>query len=154
MTSADLRTKKRDDTEKTPRKVLHHHFEIKEQLQPQAKECSEYLNFRQIWEHSIEDNNLTLYGFQRFKTSHILNLRYLEKEIAQLDREIYQIGLKCMATRENDRPRDRLALRFSKRDDDFYEKEDYISSEKILRLRSLLKDYGMLLYSEQSFLSR
>lgn len=125
-----------------PNMIPHCRPEINVQVEPQPVNTLESLNFRQIWQHSTEDNNLTLYGFQRFKTSHLLNLRYIEKEIAQLDREIYQRGLKCMASEEDDRRYDRLRLRFSQRDQDFNEKQDWICSEMILRLRSLLKEYG------------
>jgi hypothetical protein len=42
---------------------------------------------------STADNNLTLHGFRRFKTTHLLNLRYLEDEVAQMDHTLYQAGL-------------------------------------------------------------
>jgi hypothetical protein len=47
--------------------------------------------FRKLWKHSTEDNNLALYGFRRFKTSHLLNLRYLEEEISRLDYDMTSI---------------------------------------------------------------
>jgi len=31
--------------------------------------------FRKVWKQSIEDNNLSLYGFRRFKTTHLVNDR-------------------------------------------------------------------------------
>jgi hypothetical protein len=42
---------------------------------------------------STADNNLTLHGFRRSKTTHLLNLRYLEDEVAQIDHTLYQAGL-------------------------------------------------------------
>jgi len=38
---------------------------------------------------STADNNLTLHGFRRFKTTYLLNLRFLEEEIAQMDYTLY-----------------------------------------------------------------
>jgi hypothetical protein len=97
--------------------------------------------FRKLWKHSTEDNNLTLYGFRRFKTSHLLNLRYLEEEISRLDYDIYQAGLRsgCRLGERN-----RLGLRYSKLDTEFTQAAGGISTEMILKLRGLLKDYGEL----------
>ncbi|KAL3965724.1 hypothetical protein ACCO45_000032 [Purpureocillium lilacinum] len=49
--------------------------------------------FRSHWQASTADSNLTLHGFRRFKTTHLLNLRYLEAEIAELDHLLYQVSL-------------------------------------------------------------
>jgi hypothetical protein len=45
--------------------------------------------FRGHWQSSTTDSNLTLHVFRRFKTTHLLNLRFLEGEIADLDHVIY-----------------------------------------------------------------
>ena len=47
------------------------------------------VRFPLLWQRSTEDNNLALHGFRRFKTTHLLNLRFLEEEIADLDHAIY-----------------------------------------------------------------
>ena len=36
---------------------------------------------RKIWSNVTDDNALTLYGFRRFRTTHLLNPRLLETEI-------------------------------------------------------------------------
>ena len=97
--------------------------------------------FHKVWSRSTEDKNLTLYGFRRFKTSHLVNLRYLEEEISELDHGIYQAGLKL----ENDtwkRRSDRLGLRWSHRDSTVPALQDTITEPMILRMRNLLKEYG------------
>ncbi|KAH8691088.1 hypothetical protein GQ44DRAFT_754052 [Phaeosphaeriaceae sp. PMI808] len=69
--------------------------------------------FRKYWEISTDDNNLTLHGFRRFKTTHLLNLRFLESEVAELDHTIYQAGLSLGLAPS---PTDRLGLKHSNRD--------------------------------------
>jgi hypothetical protein len=96
--------------------------------------------FKKLWKHSTEDNNLMLYGFRRFKTSHLLNLRYLEDEISNLDHQIYQIGLHSGCELGE---RDRLGLRYSKRDSAPPEKL-LVSQELVLKLRHLIIEYGKL----------
>ena len=95
--------------------------------------------FKKLWKHSTEDNNLTLYGFRRFKTSHLLNLRYLEEEISRVDHDIYQAGLRSGCVPGE---RDRLGLRYSKMDPSSQRNNEIFDTELILKLRSLLKDYG------------
>jgi len=51
----------------------------------QAFAITHRLPFKEVLEHNTEDNNLTLHGFRRFKTTHLVNLRFLEEEIAELD---------------------------------------------------------------------
>lgn len=46
------------------------------------------------WQNSTSDDPLTLFAFRRFRTSQLLNLRFLEDEIATLDGQIFQAGLK------------------------------------------------------------
>jgi hypothetical protein len=95
--------------------------------------------FKRLWKHSTEDNNLTLYGFRRFKTTHLLNLRYLEEEIFRLDNDIYNAGLR--SGRELG-VRDRLGLRYSKTDPSALQDDEIMNREMILRLRNLLKGYS------------
>jgi len=95
--------------------------------------------FPRLWRKSTMDNNLSLHGFRRFKTSHLLNIRFLEEEIAEIDHEIYQAGL---SLKLEPTPADRLGLKTCKRDANVPKIEDTINSSLILRLRSMLKDYG------------
>ena len=97
--------------------------------------------FKRLWKHSTEDNNLTLYGFRRFKTSHLLNLRYLEEEISRVDHDIYQAGLRSGCVPGE---RDRLGLRYSKMDSSPPQGNEIFNTGLILKLRSLLKDYGKI----------
>ncbi|KAH6648135.1 hypothetical protein BKA67DRAFT_524118 [Truncatella angustata] len=82
--------------------------------------------FRQFWPRITDDNNLTLHGFRRFKTTHLLNLRFLEEEIAQIDHAIYQSGL---GLGHEPSVRDRLGLKESKRDSEVPAIEDTITTE-------------------------
>ena len=95
--------------------------------------------FRKCWIVSTADNNLTLHGFRRFKTTHLLNLRFLENEIAEMDHIVYQAGLSL-----NLEPSaaDRLGLRHGKRDKKVADVEDMITPEFVLKLRDLLRQYG------------
>ncbi|KAI0437233.1 hypothetical protein F4803DRAFT_566232 [Xylaria telfairii] len=50
-------------------------------------------DFMKYWRTTTADNSLTLHGFRRFKTTYLLNLRFLEGEIATLNHTIYQAAL-------------------------------------------------------------
>lgn len=95
--------------------------------------------FRSCWTTSTADNNLTLHGFRRFKTTHLLNLRFLESEIAKMDHTIYQAGLSLGLSPSST---DRLGLKHSKKDANTPKIDDTITPEFLLKLRSLLKQYG------------
>jgi hypothetical protein len=96
--------------------------------------------FRKHWRSSTDDNNLTLHGFRRFKTSHLLNLRFLEDEVAKLDHIIYQAGLQLDIDPTST---DRLGLKQSRRDSNPPNISETVTQELILQLRDLLKQYGM-----------
>lgn len=95
--------------------------------------------FRKFWCAATDDSRLTLFGFRRFRTSHLLNLRYLEEEIHKVDHDIFQAGLQlgvpCTAA-------DRLGLKHGRRDNRALGVEALITPELISRLRDLLKQYG------------
>ncbi|KAH7412154.1 hypothetical protein DE146DRAFT_271549 [Phaeosphaeria sp. MPI-PUGE-AT-0046c] len=95
--------------------------------------------FRNCWVASTADNNLTLHGFRRFKTTQLLNLRFLENEIADMDHTIYQAGLSLDLSPS---PGDRLGLQHSKRDADVPKINDIITQEFISKLRHLIKEYN------------
>ena len=95
--------------------------------------------FCKCWMTSTDDNNLTLHGFRRFKTTHLLNLRFLEHEIAEMDHTIYQAGLGLGLSPSST---DRLGLKHSKRDKHAPRIDDAITQEFILKLRDLLRQYG------------
>ena len=99
---------------------------------------SEYSKpFKKFWREATSDNRLTLFGFRRYRTAHLLNLRFLEQEIGKLDWTLYQIGL-----REGELPvLDRLGLKHAKKDANPGKLED-IDETLILRLRKLIKEYG------------
>jgi len=96
--------------------------------------------FRKCWVASTADNNLTLHGFRRFKTTQLLNLRLLENEIADMDHTIYQTGLSLGLSPS---PGDRLGLQHSKRDADVPKLNDVITREFILKLHDLIKEYSV-----------
>lgn len=96
--------------------------------------------FRKCWVASTADNNLTLHGFRRFKTTQLLNLRLLENEIAGIDHTIYQAGLSLDLSPSS---ADRLGLAHSKRDANVPKINEVITRELILKLRELIKQYSM-----------
>ncbi|KAF3407275.1 hypothetical protein DPV78_000138 [Talaromyces pinophilus] len=100
--------------------------------------------FRMHWQSSTDDNNLTLHGFRRYKTLHLLNLRFLENEIADLDRLIYQAGLSLDLPPS---PSDRLGLKNGKRDVEALDIDETITPGLILKVRDLIKQYDEALAS-------
>lgn len=113
----------------------------KDLVQSTSRDLSRSSIFPKVWSQITDDKNLTLYGFRRFKTSHLLNLRFLEEEISEYDRRIYQARLKLDI--DNDRRKaDRLGLQYSHRDSDVPDIQDTITVSMVLRMRSLLKEYG------------
>lgn len=96
--------------------------------------------FRQNWQAASADTALSLYGFRRFKTSHLLNLRFLEAEIADLDHIIYQAGLTLGLDHA---PANKLGLNYCKRDANVPAIGATITEELVLKLRGLLKQYGL-----------
>lgn len=102
--------------------------------------------FPKVWNHSTEDRNLTLYGFRRFKTTHLVNLRYLEEEISDLDHRIYQAGL-SLDDGKLRRTSNRLGLEYSHRDSNVPALEESITNSMVLRLRDLLRTYDDALAS-------
>lgn len=98
--------------------------------------------FRKVWRESTSDNRLTLFGFRRFRTTHLLNLRYLEAEIDKIDHDLYQAGLHLNQSLGHTNTIDRLGLKQAKKDDKRVEVEEVVSEALILRLRRLIKEYG------------
>lgn len=96
--------------------------------------------FCKLWPRVTDDNNLVLHGFRRFKTTHLLNLRFLEQEIAELDHTIYHAGLSLGYTPS---PCDRLGLKHCTIDPNVPALNDTITREQVLRLRTLLQQYGL-----------
>lgn len=96
--------------------------------------------FRKVWPTITDPNPLTLFGFRRFRTSHLLNLRALEHDILQIDHQIFQAGLSLGAAHGD---RDRLALAYAARDFNTVGNQIHmIDDELIHRLRDLLQQYG------------
>ena len=100
--------------------------------------------FRELWPCVTADSNFTLHGFRRFRTSHLLNLRFLENEIAELDHIIYQAGLSLGNPLSS---RDRLGLKHSKRDANVPTINESITEQLVLKLRCLIKQYGVSVVS-------
>jgi hypothetical protein len=94
--------------------------------------------FRKEWPTITSPEPQTLFGFRRFQTTHLLNLRLLENEILALDHKVFQAGLSLGGEVRSD---DLLALAHIKRDVG----ETALSAmDKGLTnwLRGLLKEYG------------
>ena len=94
--------------------------------------------FDRSWCEAVSDNRLTLFGFRRFRTTHLLNLRILEAEIDVLDRLIYQAGLKI----DHQPVLDRLGLTYAKRDAKQSVKHSTMDKAFVSRLRKRIKEYG------------
>jgi hypothetical protein len=114
---------------------------------PQAQTCKAPVSnpgwyargFQKNWQAASADHDLTLYGFRRFKTSHLLNLRFLEDEIAELDHTIYQAGL---SLGRDHAPANKLGLDYCRKDASVVRIESTITEELVLKLRGLLSQYG------------
>jgi hypothetical protein len=94
--------------------------------------------FQSLWPIATHDSNVTLHAFRRFKTSHLMNLRFLEAEVEQLDRDLYQAGLTLGVP--VGKP-DRLLLRRNTHDNKNIPIK--VSGDTVLRLRGLIKEYGV-----------
>ena len=102
--------------------------------------------YSHLWSNVTDDNALTLYGFRRFRTTHLFNLRLLETEIDKIDHKVFQAGLNLGLASTSE---DKLGLKHSKRDEHAPSPEDVLKPELVLRLRQLLKEYGRLLYESR-----
>ena len=97
--------------------------------------------FCNLWSNITDDNALTLFGFRRFRTTHLLNLRLLEAEIDEIDHKIYQTGLSLGLPSTS---ADKLGLKHNKRDKHAPSPEEILKPELVSKLRQLLREYGML----------
>lgn len=103
--------------------------------------------FPKLWSNITDDNALTLYGFRRFRTTHLLNLRLLESEIEKIDHKVYQAGLKLGLPSTS---ADKLGLKQSKRDEHAPSPDEVLEPELVSKLRQLLKEYGMQYVSHET----
>ena len=97
------------------------------------------LLFRDLWSNVTDENALTLFGFRRFRTTHLLNLRLLVTEIDKIDHEIYQASLSLGLPSTS---ADKLGLRNSKRDERAPSPEEILRPELVSKLRQLLREYS------------
>lgn len=96
--------------------------------------------FRKIWPAVTDPNPLVLFGFRRFRTSHLLNLRILEEDILKIDHEVFQAGLHLG---EPTRKGGRLALDRAEKDVvPEGEQVPLVDRKKLDQLRILLRQYG------------
>ncbi|KAL9034002.1 MAG: hypothetical protein Q9214_007245 [Letrouitia sp. 1 TL-2023] len=96
-------------------------------------------NFRKLWHKVTDDNYFALFGFRRFRTAHLLNLRLLENEIDGLDRKMYQAGIKLGAIPTSGK---RLGLAKARKDADAPNADEVMKEESVLKMRRLLEEYG------------
>ena len=90
--------------------------------------------------NATSDNRLTLFGFRRFRTSHLLNLRLLESEIETLDHAVFQNGLEL----EHLPVLNRLGLKHAKKEVASAVRNFDGDRHLVPRLRALIKEYGAL----------
>ena len=97
-------------------------------------------SFHDIWSDATSDNRLTLFGFKRHRTAHLVNLRYLALEIEKVNYAIFQASLQVDRTPHH---LDRLGLRYAKLDPGAPAAAEVIKHDTFLRLRQLIKEYGL-----------
>jgi hypothetical protein len=102
--------------------------------------------FSKFWREVTSDNHLTLFGFRRYRTTHLLNLRFLEAEINEIDHVLYQAGLQLNQPLDREHTIDRLGLRHAKKDRKQLKTEDVVNEALIMRLRRLIKEYGQIIF--------
>lgn len=95
--------------------------------------------FRKHWQLATADSNLTLHGFRRFKTAHLLNLRFIEDEISRLDHNICQTALSMEIEPLGT---DRLGLNNCIRENNLPSPETIVNRDMVVKLRDLLQRYG------------
>lgn len=98
--------------------------------------------FSKVWREITSDNHLTLFGFRRYRTTHLLNLRFLEAEIDKIDHDLYQAGLQLNQPLGSEHTIDRLGLKQAKKDSKRMRVEEVTNEAVIMRLRRLIKEYG------------
>lgn len=113
--------------------------DVQEAINQRHENSESSRRFRSLWSNITDDNALTLYGFRRYRTTHLLNLRLLETEIDKIDHDIYQAGLSLDLPSTS---ADKLGLKQSKRDENSPSPEEVLKPELVSRLRRLLKEYG------------
>lgn len=96
--------------------------------------------FGSFWRGATSDHHETLFGFRRYRTAHLLNLRFLEAEIEEIDRHLYQAGLQRDQCLDRRYRVDRLGLQRAKRDSEHVGQP--VNKDLIARLRTLIKEYG------------
>ena len=96
--------------------------------------------FGAFWRGVTSDDHQTLFGFRRYRTTHLLNLRFLEAEIEGIDRRLYQAGLHRDQALDRRYSVDRLGLKRAGKDSE--KVVTIIDKDLITRLRTLIKEYG------------
>ena len=96
--------------------------------------------FSKLWRHVTDDSSLIIYGFRRFKTTHSINLRFLEAEIDKKDHTIFHVGLSLGYSPTKI---DRLRLRYAKTYASLHHSQGTVDQALLSRLRKLIKQYGM-----------
>jgi len=115
--------------------------EGKEHVDIDSNSCHSEL-FSKVWREITSDNHLTLFGFRRYRTTHLLNLRFLEAEIDKIDHDLYQAGLQLNQPLSRDHTIDRLGLKQAKKDSKPTKVEEMVNEALVMRLRRLIKEYG------------
>jgi len=127
-----------------PSKQLHQEVVDKDSIcqyidKDSSKNTFDYLSgFPDHWRSSTSLEKVPLFGFRRFRTSQLLNIRFLEDEISTLDREIYQAGLQLPIQYVSENHE------HARRDPNAAGPNKVINETTIHRLRTLLKQYSKL----------
>ena len=145
-------TKERNNDESKPSVESSENSRIEHDIE-HADSDSNYSNyyleaFNKIWRASTSDNRLTLFELRRYRTTHLLNLRFLETKINEIDHNLNQAGLHQSQPPDREHTLDRLGLKHCKKNSKAVKIKDVVNRNLIIRLRQLIKEYGsFILYA-------
>jgi len=91
---------------------------------------------------------LTLFEFRKYRTTHLLNLRFLKAEIDKIDHGLYQADLQLDQSLDREHIIDRLGLKQAKKDSKRMKVEKVVNKALIMRLRRLIKEYDECIFHE------
>jgi hypothetical protein len=95
--------------------------------------------FRKFWPVITDDNPLTLFGFRRFRTVHLLNLRFLEDELTAINRKLMVAGESLDIPLP---PKNKLGLGHGTQRDPS-ELNPVLDREFFSNMRRTVRDYGL-----------
>ncbi len=121
--------------------------ESKEHVNIDSNSCYVEL-FSKVWREITSNNHLTLFEFRRYRTTHLLNLRFLKAEIDKIYHDLYQADLQLDQSLDREHIIDRLDLKQAKKDSKRMKIEKVVNKALVMRLRRLIKKYDECIFNE------